>query len=124
MRDANLLFVEDDLVQGMDVSATLEAEGFRVTNVSSHAEAIEALSRDQDLGALLTDIDLGPGPDGFDVARQARRLRPGLPVVFVSGSMGIYHAARRLPGSIFVAKPFHPAQIIQALNEVIRHEAA
>jgi CheY-like chemotaxis protein len=124
MRDANLLFVEDDLVQGMDVSATLEAEGFRVTNVSSHAEAIEALSRDQDLGALLTDIDLGPGPDGFDVARQARRLRPGLPVVFVSGSMGIYHAARRLPGSIFVAKPFHPAQIIQALDKVIRHEAA
>jgi CheY-like chemotaxis protein len=124
MRDIRLLLVEDDLVLSMDVGATLEAEGFRVTNAYSHAEAIDALSRDQDLGALLTDIDLGPGPDGFDVARQGRRLRPGLPVVFVSGSMGIYHAARRLHGSIFVAKPFHPAQIIQALDKVIRHEAA
>jgi CheY-like chemotaxis protein len=124
MRDVRLLFVEDDFVLSMDVSATLEAAGFSVTSVHSHAEAIAALSQGEDLNVLLTDIDLGPGPDGFDVGRQARRLRPGLPVVFVSGTVGIYHAARRLPGSIFVAKPFQPAQIIQALEQVIRHEAA
>ena len=124
MRDVRVLVVEDDLVLNMDVSSTLEATGFSVMSVYSYPEAIDALSKGQYLDALLTDVDLGKGPDGFEVARQARRFYPALPVVFVSGTMGIYHAARRLQGSLFIAKPFHSAQIIRALDQVIRREAA
>jgi hypothetical protein len=36
---------------------------------------------------LVTDINLGEGPDGWDVARQARELIPNLPTGYVSGAI-------------------------------------
>jgi CheY-like chemotaxis protein len=68
--------------------------------------------------ALLTDVDLGSGPDGFDVARHARTLYRRLPVVFVSGTMAAHHAANGVVNSAFVAKPFLPHQIMAALIRV------
>ena len=102
----------------------MEDEGIIVNCVYSGPAAIEAITRLEYLDALLTDIDLGKGPDGFDVARYARKLYPRLPVVFVSGTMGIHHAANGVEGSIFIAKPFHPVQVMKALDQVIRLEAA
>jgi CheY-like chemotaxis protein len=121
MRATTVLFAEDDLVLNMATCASLEDEGVYVKCVYSGPAAIEAITRLEYLDALLTDIDLGSGPDGFDVARYARRLYPHLPVVFVSGTMGIHHAANGVEGSVFIGKPFHQAQILRALFEVIRH---
>lgn len=124
MRELRILFAEDDLVLNMATCTSLENEGISVKCVYSGPAAIEAITRLDYLDALLTDIDLGTGPDGFDVARYARRLYPHLPVVFVSGTMGCLHAANGVEGSLFVSKPFHQAQIMKALDQVIRHESA
>jgi len=102
----------------------MQESGFSVESVYSGPEAIEAIDRLDPLTALLTDIDLGAGPDGFDLARHARHFYPHLPVVFVSGTMGAHHAANGVARSIFIAKPFVPRQVIDALDQVIRLEAA
>jgi DNA-binding response OmpR family regulator len=119
-----ILFVEDDLVLNMATCVALEDEGIAVTCAYSGRAAIEAIARLEYLDGLLTDIDLGKGPDGFDVARYARKLYPNLPVVFISGTMGLHHAAHGVEGSIFIAKPFHPVQVMKALSSVIRLAAA
>ncbi len=124
MREIKILFVEDDIVLNMATCVAMEDKGINVKCVYSGPAAIEAITRLEYLDALLTDIDLGKGPDGFDVARYARRLYPGLPVVFVSGTMGLHHAANGVDGSVFVAKPFHPAQLMRALDQLIHHDAA
>jgi CheY-like chemotaxis protein len=124
MREMKILFAEDDIVLNMATCESLEDMGITVRCVYSGPAAIEAIARLDDLTALLTDIDLGSGPDGFDVARYARKLYPRLPVVFVSGTMAAHHPANGVEGSAFVAKPFHQSQVIKALDQVIRLAAA
>jgi CheY-like chemotaxis protein len=124
MSKSRILFVEDDYVLNMATSEYLEDIGFDVTSVHSTPDAIAAINDPEYIAALLTDIDLGAGPDGFDVARYARTLYRHLPVVYVSGSKGVHHAAHGVPGSLFVGKPFRQRQVGEALDRVIRHEAA
>jgi len=124
MCKSRILFVEDDLVLNMATRDSLEDLGFEVNCVYSGASAIAAINRLEYVTALLTDIDLGPGPDGFDVARHARTLYRRLPVVYVSGTMAAHHAAHGVDGSAFVAKPFQDRQIADALSHVIHLKAA
>jgi FixJ family two-component response regulator len=76
------------------------------------------------LSALVTDIDLGVGEDGFDVARRMRAAYPGVSVVYVSGSAGARHAKEGVADSVFISKPYHPRQIAEALCAMSPHKAA
>jgi CheY-like chemotaxis protein len=124
MRGVEILLIEDDVLMNCDAREYLEELGYRVQFVYCAEAAFEALNRRQYLAALLTDVDLGPGPDGFDVATYARTAYPHLPVVFISGCAAACHAARGVPNSEFVAKPFHPHRVAAALARVIALEAA
>jgi CheY-like chemotaxis protein len=119
-----ILYVEDDLVMNMAVTESLEAFGIEVNSVHSGPAAIAAINGLEYLTALVTDIDLGAGPDGFDVARHARRLYRGLPVIYVTGRMAAHHATHGVAGSRLIAKPFQSSQIREALRQLICREAA
>ncbi len=119
-----ILLVEDDHVLNMATRDSLEDLGYEVECVYSGPAAIVAINRLEYLTALLTDVDLGPGPDGFDVGRHARTLYRDLPVIYVSGTMAAHHAAHGVPGSLFIGKPFQPRQIVAALDSLIHLEAA
>ena len=124
MSEMTILFAEDDYVLNMATCGNLQEYGMTVDPVYSGDAAIEAIDRLEYISALLTDVDLGAGPDGFDVARHARALHPALPVVYVSGTMATQHAIEGVEGSLFVAKPFHPRQITDALDQVMGRKAA
>ena len=124
MSQTRILFVEDDHVLNMATRLSLEDMGYSVSEFYCAASAIAAMDGRDYIAALLTDIDLGKGLDGFDVARHARTLYRRLPVVYVSGTMAAHHATHGVPGSAFLAKPCQPHQIAKLLNEVIRLEAA
>ncbi|WP_372786928.1 response regulator [Phenylobacterium sp.] len=124
MCNSEILLIEDDFILNCDTREALEEIGYCVQSVYCAEAAFEALNRHRYLGALVTDIDLGPGPDGFDVAERARVAYPHLAVVFVSGTAAGSHAARGVPRSEFLAKPFRPHQLAAALARVIRLEAA
>ncbi len=71
------------------------------------------------LSALVTDINLGPGDDGFDVARHARAAYPDLPVIFISGGAGSRVPLEGVDPSEFVAKPYHQQRLMDALDRAI-----
>ena len=56
--------------------------------------------------ALLTDVRLGDGVDGWEVARRIRQKEPSLPVIYVTGSTAEEWASQGVPSSILVSKPF------------------
>jgi DNA-binding response OmpR family regulator len=68
---------------------------------------------------LITDINLGKGPDGWDVARHARELIPALPVVYMSGASAHEWTSHGVPHSVFIAKPFAPAQVVTAISTLL-----
>jgi DNA-binding response OmpR family regulator len=122
MNRHHVLLVDDDYVINLELHEFLEGCGFAVESVYSGSTAFAALKRHPPW-ALVTDLDLGAGPDGFDVARYARGLCPGLPVVFISGAMGDRHAREGVDGSDYFPKPCQGRQVVEALHRAIRLEA-
>mgnify|MGYP002777213692 CR=1 FL=1 len=100
-----LLLVEDDpLVRGTLVEG-LSDVGFEVLEAEDAETGLALIMSRPDIALLLTDINL-PGADGFSLAREARRLRPDLPVVYTSGRHRHPEPERAVPGAPFLPKPF------------------
>jgi CheY-like chemotaxis protein len=101
-----LLLVEDDPLVLMDAQHTLETGGYTVVPVSSGDEAIGILdARADELVGVVTDIRLGAGPDGWEVARRARELNSNIPVVYTTGDSADDWPAHGVPNSVIVHKP-------------------
>jgi DNA-binding response OmpR family regulator len=121
MQTPQLLFLVEDekLVREMLEIAFTEA-GFEVLLASSGEQALAELEIDATrFKALITDIKLGAGPDGWDIAHRARELVPTTPVVYMSGDSGHDWASKGVPKSILIPKPFAPAQIITAVATLV-----
>ena len=84
-------------------------------SVVREAKAIAALRDGHTFRGLVTDINLGTGPDGWAVARIAREVTPGLPVVYLSGASGHQWTSHGVPQSVMVAKPFANTQVVVAI---------
>jgi CheY-like chemotaxis protein len=118
---AVLVFVvEDDASVQFVLQETLEDAGFSVIMASGGQEAVRLLEeRGHELHGLITDVRLGDGLDGWQVARHAREASPDLPVVYISGDSAHQWAAHGVPGSIFIAKPFALAQVVIAISSLL-----
>lgn len=124
MQGLRVLLVEDDFVLNLTLREYLQDNGLNVEAVYCAAAAFEAIDRRRPLFALVSDVDLGPGADGLAVARRARDVYPELPVVFMSAVRALSCATDGVVGAQFIAKPFHPRQVLDALGRQIRPQAA
>ena len=115
-----LLLVEDDDGVMSLLEETLRDGGFDLAIARDGAAALGVLeARSNALRGLITDIDLGVGPSGWDVARRARELSETMPVVYMTGANGHEWASQGVPNSTLVQKPFAPAQIITAISALL-----
>ena len=94
-----------------------EGAGFAVLEAGDASEAMALLDTHAGrIGILLTDIRLGDGPDGWDVARHARSQLEDLPIVFVSGdSAGDWREAG-IDRSVMLAKPVADGDLLAAVQ--------
>lgn len=115
-----LLVVEDEAMLLLDVEETLRDAGFEPVTASDSKTALVRIEAEgAHYAALITDIDLGPGHSGWHLARSARHLNPGLPVVYMSGASHNQWAAEGVPRSVMLSKPFAPAQLVTAVSTLI-----
>lgn len=120
MTDTILLVVEDEALILQLLEDALSDAGYTVIAAGNGAEAVAALHRrGGELAGLITDIRIGGGATGWDVARQARERDPGLPVVYVTADSGSDWTNEGVPGSQVVEKPFSVAQIVDAVAKLI-----
>jgi len=105
-----ILFVEDEPLLGELMTEALTDKGFEVQAVPDAGGALRYLLSGAEVDVLFTDIDLGEGMDGAQLACAARELRPMLPIIYASGrrSMGDF---RTVPGSTFLPKPYTLNQV-------------
>lgn len=115
-----VLVVEDEPLIGLSVEDALSSAGYDVRLMNDAMEGLHELeSAAEGLSALVCDIRLQGGRDGWQVARRARELNPLLPVVYMSGDSAVDHTSQGVPQSIMVQKPFAPAQIVTAVSTLI-----
>ena len=115
-----VLLVEDEFLIATMIGEALADGGFDVVPVVNGTRAVAELEAEGSrFRALITDIRLGKGPDGWEISRRARELIPGVPVIYVSGDSSSDWASKGVPNSVMVAKPFAPAQIVTALATLV-----
>jgi CheY-like chemotaxis protein len=120
----HLLVIDDDPGCLYTFGALLQMLGHRVERAPS-GEAGLALLRQRPVDLVLTDLQM-PGLTGWEVARRAKTLQPGLPVVLVTGSA--HTIAPDQPERRFVdgilAKPCRVAALQAVLGALPRSVAA
>ncbi|MDP2410310.1 MAG: response regulator [Pseudolabrys sp.] len=98
----------------------LEKADFTVIKATKGDQAITTLQREgKNIRALITDVNLGGGMSGWDVAQTARELNPDLPVIYTTSYGSDEWSAHGVPNSIHITKPFVPAQVITALSQLL-----
>jgi len=119
-----LLVVEDEPAIQMLIEAVLEDAGFEVRTAGFGQEAVDILDDNtvQPVG-LITDVRLGAGFKGWDVARHARERHPEIAVVYVTGDSAADWAAYGVPRSLLLPKPFANAQLVTAMTTLLNEQA-
>ena len=113
----SVLVVDDDPdVRGFIV-ATLEEQGYRVSEAAGGREGLSAIERETpDL--VILDFVM-PGLSGAEVARQIRANRPDQPILFVSGYSETEAVKRTAPDSRLLAKPFRADALQKAVRSAL-----
>jgi CheY-like chemotaxis protein len=118
-----VLVVEDEQLLRELVEPALADAGYSVLLAHNGSEALKYLeereSEEAPLRALVTDVQLGPGPSGWEIAKRARELHPEIPVVYVTGAAAAEWPSKGVPNSLIIQKPFAPAQVVTAVSQLL-----
>lgn len=102
-----VLLVDDEELVRMSTADMLIELGFEVAEAASAKEALHLITTGAAPDLLVTD-HLMPGMTGAELAREVRALRPGLPVLLVSG----YAEADGIPPELpRLTKPFRSTEL-------------
>ncbi|ONG56186.1 hybrid sensor histidine kinase/response regulator [Pseudoroseomonas deserti] len=115
-RQATVLVVDDDHgVRG--VTATFLADlGHRVLEVADGEAALALLQDGEEIGLLVTDFAM-PRMTGTELAERARGLRPGLPVLVLTGYAD---AAPLAAGQPVLRKPFRLGDLAKSVETLLK----
>jgi two-component system chemotaxis response regulator CheY len=117
-----ILYVEDHRLVAETVTATLEAEGWRVVWCVDGVLALSKLAGAAPYDLLLTDNHL-PHLNGLELVRYARTLkhRAALPIVMFSG-VDCQTEAEQAGVNVFLRKPTDTAGLIPVIASLARLE--
>jgi len=114
----SVLLVEDEVLISNLVADCLTASGFVVHEVTTADEALRYIDSGAHIDVLFTDVNLPGGMDGAELATRARERRPEMPIVYASGRFKLSDIAPLVPRSLFMAKPYDPADVCALLTRL------
>ena len=110
-----VLLVEDEVLISQLVADWLADRGFAVHEAATADEALAYIGEGGAVDVMFTDVNLPGSMDGAQLAARVRALRPELPIVYASGRYRADEIAPLVPRSVFVAKPYDPADLCTLL---------
>ena len=115
-----ILLVEDDARVRASTAAVLTELGYTVVEAAGAEEALKKLGENAATALMLTDIVM-QGMNGRQLAEEARRRRPSLKVVFMTGFTrnAVVHNGVLDHDVHFIAKPFTLDQLAAKLKEAL-----
>jgi len=118
---ARVMLVEDNEDIASSLQAILESTGATVSRFGSAEAALAALVAQPVLPqVVISDISLGTGMTGIDLARELAQRAPALPVLLMTGYTDRLQDAVSL-GLKVLAKPVPPERLVQALQDALPH---
>lgn len=106
-----LLLVEDDALVRLTVAMMLEDHGFRVVEAATGEDAMRLMQEGLDAPVMVTDVDLGSGLNGLELADSLRARRPELVIVFITGRVTSLRGRPLGPREAVMPKPFEAGDL-------------
>jgi CheY-like chemotaxis protein len=118
-QQTELIFVEDDAIVSMATAEMMREAGYRVHEAARGEHAVRLLEQHPDVHLLVTDVGL-PGMSGHALATEARRRRPKIKILFITGhdrSTGDERVPEG-PTTEYLGKPYQPEELFRALRRL------
>lgn len=121
----HVLVVENEPLMRDLLAKAVEGAGFVVTTAANAADAMRSV-KVMDPDAMVIDIELGPGPNGFDLAEAVTVLSPEVGVVFLTNlpdpRFGGKDAATVKKNQAYLRKTAinTGAELVEAIEAVLR----
>jgi len=119
------LLIADDLVPIRQmVRITLSTQGWTIVEADNGTTALQ-LAKSEQPDLILLDVDMGSGPNGFDVCRslKADATTKDIPVVMLTAhdsesdrAVGFAAGAAQ-----YLTKPFGPLELIDTIRAILAH---
>ncbi len=113
-----VLLVEDEFLVRLTLAEALADEGLDVVEANRGAAALPLLEADDQIVLLLTDIQLPGKLNGLELVRLARRLRPDLPAVYMTGRPDTMAGSTASERDAFIVKPYVPSEVTAAVRRL------
>ena len=115
-----VLLVEDEDPVRSFAARALQLRGYTVIEAASGEEALETLSDDDlHVDIMLSDVIM-PGLDGPAWVREARKKRPDVKVIFMSGyAEEAFAGDGGIPDAAFLPKPFTLPELTQKVKDTL-----
>jgi DNA-binding response OmpR family regulator len=121
--DMAKLLIADDLVPIRQmVRITLSTQGWTIIEAENGQKALE-MARAEHPDLMLLDVDMGPGPNGFDVCRELKSAdaTKNIPIVMLTAhdsesdrAVGFAAGAAQ-----YLTKPFGPLELIDTIRTIL-----
>lgn len=115
-----ILFVEDEADLTLIVADTLKEQGYEVVTASNGIQGLERFKSD---GAdiIVADVMM-PGMDGFNMAREIRKLYPDVPLLFLTAKSTIddIEEGFEIGANDYLKKPFELRELIIRIKAMLR----
>ncbi len=116
-----VLVVDDEPTVRMLVAEVLQELGYTALEAADGLAGLEVLRSDARVDLLVTDVGLPGGLNGRQVADAGRALRPGLPVLFITGyaEHAVLGEGQLEPGMHVMPKPFGLDELAVRIREIL-----
>lgn len=113
--------MEDDPFSQVLLETLLSSFGSTVKIAKSAAESIACLSENEHYDVMLLDVQL-PDGDGLDVLQRSKQLRPNLPVIIQTASIGREEPETytQLGADAVVSKPIDITNLSTEIERLVR----
>ena len=121
-RSEVILVVEDDDMVRASAVSMLRDLGYACVHASHGDEALEMIQSGIKFDLLFTDVIMPGKVKSRDLANEAQKLRPGLPVLFTSGytENAIVHHGRLDEGVQLLSKPYSRDDLARKIRGVLK----
>jgi PAS domain S-box-containing protein len=116
-----ILVVEDDDLVRNQVKSQLTSLGYNVVIANDGLQALEVLREIDDFDLLFTDVVMPRGMNGRELAEEALKLYPNLPVLFTSGyaDNALIHHGRLDAGALLLHKPYRKYELANQIRGIL-----
>ncbi len=122
--EMQLFFVEDDAIIRDVAVKYLQEHGYEVVEAATAEDAMQRLVSSPAPQLVVTDIDLGKGRSGIELADWLHARWPELNIIFASGRLDQMEGRAPDPRETCLAKPFRLGKLIELVRSVAPPSAA